>query len=394
MHSPKPRSLRPPALLALLLLVGGAAAVGGHPIQGTAATQARAAIPSGLPLDPSRPEFHGVVVDPEGSPVTGVRVELHSGGRLEAAVFTGPDGTFRVRARTDTGPFSIRAERLGYDTLERPLSAREWDGAAVELVLVPAPLPLPGFTVEATMETCPARHDPDAAALWEAMARHHHGGLDTLGAATYTLARTDTLATNAANRAPPEGLTAGQRGFSGRLRLSWERRIPREGYAFRVRRTDPTASYEAWAYAPLEADFASHFGTPLFVQQHRLRAPSPGIGGGWILAFCAPDPERPGLDGHLELSPDTFLVRAEWRFRTPEPDEEAGGWTRFPGASANGAPAYLLPLESVVWKTLREGGVQRRAQWYEAWIVTPGDSVPFLPERGLDPAMDPPPSGR
>jgi hypothetical protein len=381
MRLPIPRSLRPLALSALLVVVGGAAWSGISPALGEV-PQERAIRPDGLTADPARPEFEGLAVDPDGRPITGVRVELRSGDRLESAAFTGPDGAFRLRARTEVGSFSIRAERLGYRTLERALTAAEATGERVGLVLEPAPLPLPGFNVEATSEACPARHHPDAASLWEAMARRHPGGLDTLGAATYTLARTDTLATRATNRPTPEGLSAGQRGFSGRLRLSWERRIPREGYAFPVRRTDPTGSYDAWSYAPLEADFASHFGTPLFVQQHRLRAPSPGTGGGWILAFCSADPERPGLDGHLELSPDTLLVRAEWRFRTPEPDEEAGGWARFPGTRPSGEPGYLLPLESLVWKTLREGRVQRRAQWYEAWRVTPGDSVPFLPERG------------
>ncbi len=370
------RLLRSLALGTLLLIVGASARAG--------------EAPGSIGEDTLRQEVHGVVVDPEGRPIVGVRVELRLGDRLEAAAFTGPDGSFRLRPRSGVGAFTLHAERLGYRTRTQLLPPEALGGGPVEIVLEPTPLPLPGFTVEAMMEPCPAQHDPGAAELWEAMARLHPGGLDTLGAATYTLARTDTLEVAATNRAVPEGLVAGQRGFSGRLRLSWERRIPRDGYAFRVRRTDPAGSYDAWSYAPLEADFASHFGTPLFVQQQRLRAPSPGIGGGWILAFCAPDPTRPGLDGHLELSPDTVLVRAEWRFRTPDPDEGAGGWTRFPGTEANGAPAYLLPLESMVWRTVRGGGVQRRAQWYEAWIVTPGDSVPFLPERDVDP----PPPGR
>jgi hypothetical protein len=337
-------------------------------------------------------EVRGVVRDTDARRLVGVRVELLADGRPLASAFTGPDGRFQLTARSGLatdGSLALRAERLGYADTTRILAADEVAGIRqVELVLRPVPLPLPGFTVEGVSEGCPARSHPQALVLWEAMSRRHPDGLDTLGAATYTQARIDTLASASRGRAAPEGLVAGQRGFSGRLRLAWERRLERDGYAFRVRRTDPSGSYDAWAYAPLEADFASHFGTELFTREQRLRGPTPSSAGGWILPFCAPDAERPGLEGHLELSGDTLLLRAEWRFRTPEPDEAAGGWTRFPRTPA-GTPPLLLPLESVVWRTLRSGQVQRRAQWYESWTTTPGDSVPFLPARSGGPGTAP-----
>ena len=339
----------------------------------------------GSPADP----VSGVVRGETGAPLVAVRVELLQGGRLVASTVTSEDGVFRIALpRTRSGEaLGLRAERLGYGTVERELTPGEIGGAPVEIVMEPVPLPLPGFRVEVEAEACPVRNHPGGEALWEAMARLHPDGLDTMGAASYTLARTDTLPAERMAPSPDGPLLAGQRGFSGRLRTAWERRVDRDGYAFVVRRTDLSGSYDAWSYAPLEADFASHFGTPLFARNHRFRSPSPRPDGGWILPFCPADDRRPGVEGTLELSADTLLLRVDWRFRTPEPDEGAGGWTRFPEVAPGEAAPRLLPLEAVVWRRIRSGEVQRRSQWYEAWTVTPGDSVPFLPERSD--AVDP-----
>lgn len=359
-------------------------------------TLALAGVPSlAVGVGPSNP-IAGVVLSETGTPLVAVRVELLQGGRLLASTVTAEDGAFRIalplarsgEARMRTGEaLALRAERLGYGTVERELTPEEIGGVPVEITMNPVPLPLPGFRVEVEAEACPVRNHPDGEALWEAMARLHPDGLDTMGAASYTLARTDTLPAERVTPSADGPLLAGQRGFSGRLRTAWERRVDRDGYAFVVRRTDLTGSYDAWSYAPLEADFASHFGTPLFGRNHRFRSPSPGADGGWILPFCPADDQRPGVEGTLELSADTLLLRVDWRFRTPEPDEDAGGWTRFPEAAPGEAAPRLLPLEAVVWRRIRGGDVLRRSQWYEAWTVTPGDSVPFLPERSD--AVDP-----
>jgi hypothetical protein len=357
-------ALRPLALLLALALAG---------------TSSAAASAGGHRADP----IVGVVRGETGGPLVAVRVELLQGGRLVASTVTSEDGAFRLALpRAPTGePLGLRAERLGYGAVERMLTPEELGGAPVEILMDPVPLPLPGVLVEVAAEACPARNHAEGEALWEAMARRHPDGLDTMGAASYTLARTDTLPSQGLSPNPEGPLLAGQRGFSGRLRTAWERRVAREGYAFIVRRTDLSGSYDAWSYAPLEADFASHFGTPLFARHHRLRSPAPRPEGGWILPFCPSEDGRPGVEGYMELSADTLLLRVDWRFRTAEPDENAGGWTRFPEVAPGEPAPRLLPLEAVVWRRIRNGDVQRRSQWYEGWTVTPGDSVPFLPER-------------
>jgi hypothetical protein len=338
---------------------------------------------------PPQQELVGIVEDPSGNPVVGARIELLVGGRTVRSTFAEPDGRFRLPIPAGATDVALRVERLGFSGRTLPVDLPRALGTLIRIRLEPDPLPLPGFRVEVAPEACPPRSQQDGLALWTRMAEKHPDGLDALGAATYTLVRVDTLpeiSERPSNRISghleeSELQADGQRGFSGRLRLAWERRLGRDGYAFPIRRTDAEGSYSTWSYAPLEADFASHFATPLFLQHHRLRSPSPLDDGGWLISFCPGSGNRPGLEGHFEVSPDTLLYRVEWRFRTPEPDEGAGGWARFPAPASAADPPRLLPLESMTWRRLRGGGIQRRAQWYEAWVVTPGDSVPFLPDR-------------
>jgi hypothetical protein len=352
--------------------------------QGVTAVDARtaAAVPA---LDV---ELHGRVTDPSGDPLSAVTVQARTGERPVATVATEVDGTFRFRSSSildralQEGTLVLRAERLGYATVEVSLSPAS--ASPVHLTMEPAPLPLPGFEVDAGPRTCEG-DEGDGRLIWRRAAARHPGGLDSLGVASYTLVHRDTLEGDASAGAGPEGhdYEAGQRGSAPILRIGWARRIERDGYAFAVRRTDRTGSFDSWSYAPLEADLAPHFGTEQFGSRHYFQVITEDREG-WLLRFCARADDQPHLDGRLEVGPDTLIRRAEWRFRTPEPDERAGGWAVFPPSGADGDPPPLLPLESMDWKTLPEERTVRRAQWFEGWILAPGDSVPFLPRREGD----------
>ena len=154
-----------------------------------------------------------------------------------------------------------------------------------------------------------------------------------------------------------EGAAPGQRASAPLLRLGWNRRVDREGYAFPVRRTDNTGSYDSWGYPPLEADFSSHFVADLFGDLHDFQL-EVGDEEGWILHFCAREQDDPYLDGVLEVGPDTLIYRAEWRFYTDEPDEGAGGWARFPPVVNGDTSPPLLPSESLTWKGLPNGQIR------------------------------------
>lgn len=319
----------------------------------------------------------GVVREASGQPIPTARVELRVGGRTVASARTDRDGRFRlVLLDGAEGSPTLRVERFGYHAREQTLGSGD---RHVEIVMSPAPLPLPGFHVEAARDVCTAREDPEARALWEAASRIHAGGLDTLGVATYLRGWTDTLQTGSGNGDVDRVGEPGQRASAPLLRLSWDRRVQREGYAFPVRRTDRERSFDSWSYPPLEADFAPHFVHPTFGELHRFQV-EPDTPWGWILRFCTRDRRRPYLQGTLELGGDTLILRAEWSFRTTDPDEEAGGWARFPGAIVDGDP-LPLPIESLIWRRLPDGELLRKAQSYEGWILAPGDSVPFLRSR-------------
>ncbi len=323
--------------------------------------------------------IQGRVTDLSDRPLFSALVELRVGDRTIVSTRTRSDGTFELRpgATTAGGPRTLRVSSLGFRTEEVEVLA---ETGVLHLKLSPAPLPLDGLEVEGTRDICTRGDEPAARELWEAATRRHLHGLDTLGLASYTRIRVDTLPTPSTLEPGMEGAQAGQRGSAPLLRLAWARRLDREGYAFSVRRSDRERSFDSWSYPPLEADYTSHFGEAVFGRLNHFHLEREWDDG-WRIGFCSRNTRRPHLAGTLELGPDTSIVRVDWRFRTPDPDEGAGGWVRFIPPGPDGVLKHLLPLESVTWRSTSDSLVVRRAQWYEDWVLAPGDSVPFLPAR-------------
>lgn len=77
--------------------------------------------------------------------------------------------------------------------------------------------------------------------------------------------------------------------------------------------------------------------------------------------FCPRDPDRPSIEGRLELDDDTLLARATWRFRTPEPVEEAGGEVFFAGPERPDFDLQLFPSTGRFWRKLV-------FEYYEEWM--------------------------
>lgn len=319
----------------------------------------------------------GTVREPNGTPVPAARVELRIDGRVVVATQTDGTGAFRLTTPAAwSASWTVFVERLGYTSTEVDVPQ---GAGSLDISLVPAPLPLPGLLVEGEGDLCEAREDEAARHVWNRARDLHPNGLDTLGIASYTWMRTDTLGANLTDRsAGMDGSTAGQRASASLLRLSWTRQVERDGYASPIRRTDLFRSYDSWRYPPLEADFSSHFISELFGDRHDFHIETEDEYG-WILRFCGNRTNRPYLEGTLTLGPDTLIRRADWEFITPAPDEHSGGWAEFSPSDSDGHAPYLLPSESLTWVTLPDSHVVRRAHWYQEWIVAPGDSVPFLP---------------
>jgi hypothetical protein len=304
-------------------------------------------------------------------------VELWEDSRQLASAQTDRAGRFTLDPPEEWSErWRVRVNRLGYQPLEVGVPAGI---ASLDLVLEPAPIPITGLQVEGTRDFCAARDEREARAVWRVAAGRTQPGLDTLGIASYTRIRVDTVSVGGGGLPGMVGAETGQRSSAPLLRLSWDRRVQREGYAFPVRRTDADQSYDSWGYPPLEADFAPHFASDAFGALHTLHLDH-ADDDGWVIRFCGRRRDNPYLEGAIEIGPDTVIRTIEWLFRTEDPIEGAGGWAGFP-PPATPESQILLPTESVTWRTLPGGLVIRRAQWYEGWVTVQGDSVPTLPFR-------------
>lgn len=144
-------------------------------------------------------------------------------------------------------------------------------------------------------------------------------------------------------RSPRTG--AGARGMAGRMRETLVREIAAQGYArlLPTKFTDISQVWEAWAYPPLDGELASHFIDPVFAARNNLRLVTEG--GERLLLFCGKlrFRQQPYIAGALVLRADTTLGRARWRFRTPAPDEEAGGEVEFGNYDSSLGLPHLLP---------------------------------------------------
>lgn len=111
-----------------------------------------------------------VVEEASGRPVVAAFVAVHdeAGERLAAAL-TDPDGRFRLAAPTGAGPYTLRAERIGYGTAEsEPLSPEAGRTAEVTLRLPTRAIVLEG--IEAVgVRRCPVGADEGLRIheLWE-----------------------------------------------------------------------------------------------------------------------------------------------------------------------------------------------------------------------------------
>jgi hypothetical protein len=322
-------------------------------------------------------QLTGVILDQGGNPIEGVAVEAWGETVRLATRVTDATGAFSIPQAVAARTTALYAHRIGFRAVRREVEA---GAGPLEIRLDAEAVSLPSVEVVTSRAFCPRSDERTARALWEAARTRYAHGLDSMGVATYLAAQREVVQPSALGSPPAPGEAEEQRGSSFLLRVSWNRRIDREGYAYPVRRPTAGGALDSWVYAPLQADLAPHFVNELFGKLHTLSVFSEDETG-WRLAFCPRDGGRPSIHGTLHLAPDSSLVSAEWMFQTKEPEESAGGRAVFIPGGRQGTNPYLLPSEGVFWRKAPEGGFLQVHERYEGWIVAPGDSVPFLPSR-------------
>lgn len=332
----------------------------------------------------------GTVVDEAGSPIPNVLVQLRAGDTPVVSTRSDGSGAFRFEERRVDAANRVVAERMGYRQYQGRLESGE---QRLTIVMERAPIPVDGVAVAATRACEDALGDDRTGRLlWELARERYEQGFDTLGIASY-VRQGESRSEKPVPEIPlPDALEKRQRGSAPLLRARWDYRVREEGYGYRVRRISSSAGpYESWVYPPLEAGFAPHFVSETFGELHHLQFLGT-TSAGWRVAFCPVEDERVAIEGTLTIAPDTTLVEAEWRFRTPEPVESAGGRAVF-DSTGDGDRLRPLPREGLFWRELPDGRHRHEYTLFEEWRVAQGDSVPFLPprEEGKDPEPASPP---
>ncbi len=323
-------------------------------------------------------QITGRVQDMQGRNLDQVVVEAWGPDTRLSVTSTTADGLFEFPEAVTSELRSLYAHRLGYRASRVSVS----EGVTHYVIRMAAdPFEIEGLVVSVEPDRCEGGEDREARDLWSAVRRRYDPGIDSLGAATYLGTGIRAVPLSEVGPVPVASGGSGQRGSAPLFRASWRRRVERSGYARQLSAPSPDGMYEAWGYAPLEAEFSTHFVDEVFGKLHRFRF-ADSAEEGWSLRFCPRDDDRPGIDGYLKISPDSFLVVAEWSFRTDEPDEDAGGRAVFTPTEGGGSRPFLLPTEGLFWRKVAPDRYLQRYERFEGWMFAPGDSVPFLPVRG------------
>ncbi len=325
-------------------------------------------------------QITGRVQDMQGRNLDQVVVEAWGADTRISVTSTTSDGLFAFPESIASELRSLYAHRLGY----RASRVNVTDGVTHYVIRMAAdPFEIEGLVVTVEADRCQGGEESAARDLWSSVRQRYDSGIDSLGAATYLGTGIRAVPLSEIGPVSVASGGSGQRGSAPLFRASWRRRVERTGYARPLSAPSPDGMYEAWGYAPLEAEFATHFVDEVFGKLHRFNfADSPEEG--WSLRFCPRDDDRPSIDGYLRISPDSFLVVAEWSFRTDEPDESAGGRAVFAPGEGGGSKVFLLPSEGLFWRRVAPDRYLQRYERFEGWMFAPGDSVPFLPVRGSE----------
>lgn len=316
------------------------------------------------------------VVDTDGRPMPAVRVDLLGRGELIATYSTSAQGVADVGPERWSEVTRVSLSHLGFQTLIVQVADLSPDQA---LVLEPEPVELESILVEAG-ELCPVSDDPRARRLWAEVAARY--AQDTgLRAWLARLSRyggsvrQDELARPPAE-APATYLAGGGPDGSAETPRSINDRIADEGYSWRAGALGASRGV-SWSYAALDREDAHHFSSPVFGQAHDFAVQTESSER-TSLIFCGKrNSEHPTTNGVITLAPGSSFLGAEWRFRTDDPDEGAGGSVVFASYydGLDARPHLVAAQGQIYWHDgteLRYPNLPRpyyregvsRAEWY------------------------------
>jgi hypothetical protein len=330
---------------------------------------------------PAFGQVAGRVVDSHGRPLPAVPVELWSGVRRVAVQPTAADGGFRFEKTEAAGALRLSAAMLGYTSVQREVSAPATD---LILELTPAVVELERLTVMAAPQLrCPNREDREARDLWRLLYGRYDHTQDTLGISFYTRRYDSTGTSEDIGSADETRMVRSWYGVQGRARrLNLHDTTPYT-YGYPIR-SSFSAAYAGWMYRDLHSTDVGHFVDEAFGAGHTFSGLA-RFDNEVAVGFC---PARkawqgPSMQGTLTIGRDTALVRAEWRFRTPKPIQEAGGEVTFVPRGTKLIP--LLPAQGLFWRKV-DG---QRDTYFQRWeeFVTyeflPPDTLPTRPRKWL-----------
>ncbi|HEX8275005.1 MAG TPA: carboxypeptidase-like regulatory domain-containing protein [Longimicrobiaceae bacterium] len=333
---------------------------------------------------PAEGQLRGVVRDPAGAPLADVVVEVWSSSPTPAGMRTDRSGGFRVTGEQLRGALRLSFRRIGYQS-QVVDAAKVAADSVLAVTLAPDPVLIEGITVRPLPERapCPNREQPAARRAWEAARARYAPPPPGSAYRAMMLSYDESVEDPAADPVPEERMHpswkfwVGDRDepYSGAQPL--EQRVRERGYAWELPwRLSWYRSFAeeffAWNYVQLFTFRADHFASDEFGRLHTLslvRDAADGV----VIAFCPVRRNLPSIQGRLRITRDSSLAEARWSYRTPRPNEDAGGEVTFRSWEVEGQARPLLAAErSTFWR--RQAGRDRYVRHsyvFLGWEVGP-----------------------
>jgi hypothetical protein len=319
-------------------------------------------------------QVRGTVRDPSGQGIPTVTVTLWRGADEIARVTTDSAGRFLFRSPMSDGATAVVARRIGLRPAVTSLSAGD---STLLLTMEPIAQSLPVVTLTVVSQRCPNREAQEARELWERVRRRYVLPNPRDGLTMTMWSRRNQVRASEVGEIDDSQLRDGAYTIWGVARQGRVQSLIENGYAVREPERPPgiysgDLLFFAWRYAPLWRDLVNHFAEDLFGQRHSFSVvPLPG---GARIVFCGRRSREPYLEGTLDISADSALVRASWRFMTERPEEDAAAEVVFVPPAPGERAGMLVPARSAFWR--RVGG-QRDWYYQDAAIYRRWQLAPF-----------------